>query len=1036
MIAEVFAQERALSDVAANWATAFENHQSDALADLFNFILKSAGCDHKVDAHVVEDPDHFPDKLTDIQDEYQAQNITEYPLIAKGRNANAFKQSLSGFFNAFIKTIASSHVLFNEPVLIENIVSWVGTMSSAANRPFRHTATVVSLAIISTLCEVGKELVESSAKMLQLSEKEQKNKRNMNKARVAEMKATIKQAGQRQEQLDTIIKDWFDTVFVHRYRDVDPRIRVDCVQALSDWIATYPDHFFDGTYLRYLGWVLADTSAATRLEVVKQLQRLFRDKDKLGGLKTFTERFRARMVEMATRDNDHHVRASAIELLDTLRESGLLEPDDVDSVGRLIFDSEARVRKAVVGFFAENINELYESKIEEMGGQEAVDEGLPSVDEDGDYDSPRLEWVKLKCLVEVFQSYDSHDNEAAPSQAAGNAEYSLIAPGAETRFTLAAQALYDHIDELRKWEIIAGYLLFDHSAGEQNGVTDDIEAQLKQECQLDETDEIILLDILNASAKARLIETMEASSERKAKKTKKEKQDLMDDQETAVRYLATVIPKLLTKFGASPETAAAVLRLEHLLEPETFQEVSQDSATFAALLDDINKQFMSHGSEKVLVEARAALRNALLAEDVGEVTGTKVQALWENLMNALQTLCSGRNLTIRGNLSENILNTISNTVLRIATLGPINDCTDALMTMPPASKKRKGRHSDIPKSGVDILLELVQRGRPGEHIGQETELAEDILVANASRSLLFYFMWKIKHWRSTIEGGMVLPDEELDVMASQRDNFVATLTRILKERHGVEDLRLQAAGVLLDLHVLFGTLREARPKRGVRPAEGMNDDYLALALEVEASTQQVLQHLLTATEKHFAKKARKTLDLAEDDDPIDSDDEEEEENEAEGIDEEKQHSILLAEQRLCELAGKIVLAILAGVIDEGSGASEEGEEHGLMRMLLEKNKTRLGPNYKGVVEYLDIESKEKAKAAKAKAKGKPGRPPGSGKVKSAEVVVDDEEEEEGDEGDDDEDEENLRRKGLAADEPEEEPEEEQQNEEVESVLGD
>lgn len=48
------------------------------------------------------------------------------------------------------------------------------------------------------------------------------------------------------------------SVFVHRYRDVDPRIRSDCIHALGLWMVKLPSIFFDGTYLRYMGWVLSD----------------------------------------------------------------------------------------------------------------------------------------------------------------------------------------------------------------------------------------------------------------------------------------------------------------------------------------------------------------------------------------------------------------------------------------------------------------------------------------------------------------------------------------------------------------------------------------------------------------------------------------------------------------------------------------------------------------------------------------------------------------------------------------------------------
>jgi cohesin complex subunit SA-1/2 len=305
-----------------------------------------------------------------------------------------------------IKAIHTNKVLFSNIELIENIQIWLSTMSAAQNRPFRHTATVVSLAIVTALCEVGSGLADEASRALRHSETQRKGK-NANKTRVSELQANSKTAKANQEVLDNTVKDWFDTIYIHRYRDVDPHIRVDCARALGDWIVAYPDVFFDGSHLRYLGWVLSDTNHSTRLEVIKQLHRLYADKNKLGGLKTFTEKFRGRMVEMATRDAESSVRAASVELLDDLREGGLLEPDDIDAIGRLIFDAEPRVRKSVVGFFAESINDAYEAKVDNLGGQEALEEIIG--EEHDSPDNPSPEWIKFKCLAEGLDSYDSAD---------------------------------------------------------------------------------------------------------------------------------------------------------------------------------------------------------------------------------------------------------------------------------------------------------------------------------------------------------------------------------------------------------------------------------------------------------------------------------------------------------------------------------------------------------------------------------------------------------------------------------------------------
>ncbi|GME28234.1 Armadillo-like helical [Neofusicoccum parvum] len=1101
---EVFAGNQNLNDVAAQWVqriAANDENEAEEMAALVNFVLKCSGCDSKIDVHAIQDPDSAPGKLGDVQEEYQAQNIVEYPLIQKGRGSANFRHNLIDFFTAIIETLAESELLWENTTIVENIDIWISTMSSANNRPFRHTATVVAVTVTSALCAVGAKLIEANAKVIRLRETEAK-KSGKNKARLTELDKKIAAADERRTAVDQMIQNWFDEVFVHRYRDVDPRIRQECVIGLGNWIMTYPDMFFDGQHIRYLGWILSDIHAPTRLEVVKQLQKMFDDPDKLGGLRTFTERFRSRMVEMATQDADAHVRAASVELLDLLRQAGLIEPDDVDSVGRLIFDADSRVRKAVVDFFAENISEITEQRIDELGGKEALDESLATQEGDDDYENPRVEWLKLKSLVESLAAYDEED-QSLPSQidrVPMSNSYMLVAGGMESRICVAAEALYDEVPEIQEWEVIAGYLLFDHSqtsAGAQNGAADDPETALKEECKLNEKEEIVLLDVLNAAVKLKLTRAVEAGKDKK--KNKREKQELEEEQDVAARHLAVLIPRLLNKFGAVPDAAAAVLRLEHVLNLDVFQELRQDSTTYSTLLDDINKQFMSHGNEAVLVEASRALLHAKNYEELSEITEGKLQALWEDTVAALHALKKGKGLMMRGNLGQNVLSAVSNTVLRISKLASISDCTEPLEAPPPAttakkSRSRKSADANPAENAISILTELLHRGVPNSSTDTSLSALEDSIVANAARSLLFYFMWKVRSWEQLIVSTGNVPPDDVEAVAERRDGCVSALEEVLRKRQGADELRLQAAGVLLDLSTLFTTLRDAQAKHDAKRrrekaaaatttngnAADMDvdednrdeDDFMALLLELNPDTQKTLIQLLAATEKHFAKKSSRNINVADDDEPVDVDDDPESSDDEDDADDDANgatgtHDILLAEQRLCELASKLVLAILGGVVD-GSGDADDDEEAndgaskgpGPVRRRLERNRNKLGPNFKEVLAYLEVGTEKSAKKGRgARAKSRAASAPPNQlqqqqqqkkkAEKSNEFVGDetDGEEEEEEEHRGDEDEEALRRDGLVADEEMDEDEaaadkegdgdgDAAQEAEAESVIGD
>lgn len=45
---------------------------------------------------------------------------------------------------------------------------------------------------------------------------------------------------------------------MHRYRDIDPNIRMSCIESLGSWILSYPSLFLQDLYLKYLGWTLND----------------------------------------------------------------------------------------------------------------------------------------------------------------------------------------------------------------------------------------------------------------------------------------------------------------------------------------------------------------------------------------------------------------------------------------------------------------------------------------------------------------------------------------------------------------------------------------------------------------------------------------------------------------------------------------------------------------------------------------------------------------------------------------------------------
>lgn len=783
-------------------------------------------------------------------------------------------------------------VLYKDDALMENIARWVASMSSSTLRPFRHTATTVALAMETALVDVAKKLDGRVTKSTQQIEAE-KRRKGKNKERLAAVQRELDEANENRNLCQEQIRDFFDTVFVHRYRDIDPRIRSECVEALGSWIWLLPTVFMEPEYLRYLGWMLSDVMPQTRHEVLKQLARIFkRDADKLGH---FIDRFRPRLVEMAVKDSDVGTRVAAISVIETLKSTGMLEPDEIDSIGKLVFDPELRVRKGVVDFFADCVNDAIESKVEDMGGEEAIDE-LFGEDQEDDFTSPRRDWISIKCLAEVLAAYDSQFESEQPTEAPRPLDiavdmFSEVTP--ETRISMATQVLYEKIEHVRNWELLTGYLLHDHTASSKSrsrSAKNSNEAALRNAVAPEGREEPILLEVVASAVKLALSHTPDAK--------RKPKPDVGDNQEETATRLASTIPQLLRKFGAEPSTATLVLRLEHYLDLDSFQQLRQNPATYDKLLDEICTQFNRHVDRGVITEAAGALLHARRFDAIEEMITGKVAVLWENVINSLRNFDRLCELSIRGNLDGPSITELGNILMKMSKLAGIANPVDVLSADGPSEE------SSSPT--IEILARVVHRGKISQ-VDEELDDLEDEAVSFAIKCCNFYFMWKVRSLVASVQDGLVVANSEVDHLNVLRKTYQSNLISTLSSRGTNDDLRLFSTGALCDLHVLFASLSQA-----ISRVPGGPQKYSRLSTLVEEITPGLvaaeLIEIFDCAERAYAKRSKKSLnEPADDEDPLDDDQLSDDEDEEDLSVDERKGRELKAERSLCQLASKYVI---------------------------------------------------------------------------------------------------------------------------------
>lgn len=965
-----------------------------------------------------------------VADPWQKQ-ITDYPL-SKIKESRTFRDKLVGFFESLINVLHETDALYTDEPLMENIARWVYTMSSSTLRPFRHTATTIALAMELALASVAGKLDQRITKTQQQLETERGRKgKTRNKEMITNLLSSLKEAKANRDMCGRYILDCFEVVFVHRYRDIDARIRTECVEALGSWIYVLPTVFMEPEYLRYLGWLLSDVVASTRQEVLKQLSRVFkRDAAKLGH---FIDRFRPRLMEIATQDLDVSVRVAAIGVIETLGESGMLEPDEIDATGKLIFDYEPRIRKAVVKFFADVVDAAVEQKVESMGGEEAVDDMFPE-SEDVDETTPRKEWIQIKALAETLAIYESQleedDAEARHGLDMSADMISAIAP--ETRMSLASQALYESLKAVRQWEILTGYLLHDHttsSNAKSRSKATAMDTAMRQHVAPTAEEELILLEVLIAAVRQNLVHISEAEKGKK----KLSRSDLKETTQDVAMSLGALLPKLLNKFGAESKTAITVLRLQHLVDVPLIHAMHLHP-DFDQLLDGLCTQFTRHVDKDVVFEVSLALLHCRKCEECEEAFDLKLTGLWDNCIGSLRNLDRTHDLSKRGELGIPVLTGLSTTLMKMSNLVRLKDCIDIL--------ELEDTVTGSTDSVIKILIRTVHRGR-FQQPDDELDDLEDEATSFAIKSCNFYFMWKVRSLLSAVEMQTDIASSDINKLAELRKLYQTNLIHTFSSRAINDDLRLFATGSLCDLHNTFSAIKRTLNQWSAVGATKKYVGLLALDQEIQPGLIPELINIFDGAERTFAKKTKKTLnEPAEDEDPIDEDqlsDDEEDEELSLG---EKRAAELRAEKSLCELTAKYVLAILSGVVDQS------GPHKGKLKKRLLRNATKLGKNYQETVAYFDVkkiheaeEAKKRRAASRAKSNSKPKAP--ARPALSEEIVVnaDDESEDEIEDPPEEDTEEDLRRRELLEEDPIEDPDSEPEAvnngaADDESILGD
>ncbi|RKP26496.1 hypothetical protein SYNPS1DRAFT_27815 [Syncephalis pseudoplumigaleata] len=628
----LLAETSRVADMAARWCSTYEERPADALTELVNLLIRASRCTGSIAVQQIDEHDSIPSILENLQ----------------------------AAFDSLIISDAGESQLWDGH-MVNGLTAWIMCMSSSQFRPFRHTATVVAFALASALCFIGQRATTTLRTLRQQLETEQR-KHRPNAQRVASIREQTELLADRQASCDEMLDGLFDGIFVHRYRDIDPAIRVDCVSFLGEWIIRYPDRFMDSQYMRYLGWSMADNMVQPRIAALRALIKLHRDRALVTTLTPLTDRYKAQLLQLATKEKDVNVRVAAIQLAAMFGKQGAWESDEErDALCQLIAHPQPKIQKAVAPLCAQIIKEEFvEPALNEARHGSARQAAAADVNES---------WIAWKAFAAFCLQYFS-DAILSDAASTSTAMTSLVDG--------VVAALWHDIAVLKEWRSLVDLLAMDHSAT-MTATTKQSRRRRSTADQpahhmLSEQEEAILLGILSATIRLLVTQTDKAVMRRSTK----QEAPVEEVHKDISVYLMPMLPGLFAKYGPDADRVASLLAVVRLLDFTNYLTLNQPAA-LAELLEHVARAFLhfDHTMTRVMSAAAMTLRTMRICAPVAQQTSMKLLEIRDAVLEPLWTVCADKILA-SAELSTRELSMLSTAATRIEVLLRHLDVADIL----------------------------------------------------------------------------------------------------------------------------------------------------------------------------------------------------------------------------------------------------------------------------------------------------------------------------------------------------------------------
>ncbi|PHT68476.1 Sister-chromatid cohesion protein 3 [Capsicum chinense] len=576
LIDVVKGDRRQIPLVVKHWVEHYEKDPKAAMAGLLSMMFEACGTKYHIEENFLDQTD-VDDVVVALVNMAKRGEVEDYQT-SKKKDFKNFKDNLIYFWDTLVAECENGPLF--DKVLFDKCMDYVIALSCTPPRVYRQVASLMGLQLVTSFIHVAKVL--GSQREITQRQLNAEKKKKVDGPRVESLNKRLSMTHEKITIIEEMMRKIFTGLFMHRYRDVEPDIRMTCIQSLGVWILSYPSLFLQDLYLKYLGWTLNDKSDGVRKASVVALQNLYEVDDNVPSLGLFTERFYKRMIELAD-DVDISVAVCAIGLVKQLIRHQLVPEEELSSLYDLLIDDPPEIRRAIGALVYDNLIAQRLNSSQSSSG-----------------DNTDSSEVHLSRLLRILGEFSKD----------------------EILSMYVIDDVWEYMDAMRDWKRILYMLLEEEPSAE-----------------LSDVDAANLIRLLSASIRKAVGEKIvPASDNRKQYYTKAQREMFESSKRDITVVMMRNYPQLLRKFMSDKAKIPCLLEIIVHVNLELYSLKRQDQ-TFKSAVLLMKEAFFKHGEKEALRSCVKAL-NFCATESRGELQDfalNKLKAIEEELIIKLKS---------------------------------------------------------------------------------------------------------------------------------------------------------------------------------------------------------------------------------------------------------------------------------------------------------------------------------------------------------------------------------------------------------------